>query len=74
MKQGKLSLKSVENVLSRAELKKIMAGSGTAPCAWLGNACVQNDPTAPFQCCSGLFCAPVYALDGKTIQEWTCQN
>jgi len=32
MKSEKLSLKGIKNVLSRAELKKIMAGSGGPTC------------------------------------------
>jgi hypothetical protein len=44
MKTEKLSLKSIKNVLSRAELKKIMAGSGGG-C----NTCV-----SPNECCECL--------------------
>jgi hypothetical protein len=39
METKKLSLKSVKNVLSRGEMKKIMAGSGGVTCccsAWVG--------------------------------------
>ena len=51
MKIKKLSLDSVKNVLSRAELKKIMAGSGGG-CGALGQACYYNAPS----CCPGLYC------------------
>ena len=36
MKTEKLSLKSIKNVLSRAELKKIMAGGSAGPCSCCG--------------------------------------
>jgi hypothetical protein len=56
MKKEKMSLKSVKNVLSRAEMKKIMAGSGS------GSGCLlyQNNCTFIYggtnPCCAGLKC------------------
>jgi len=44
MKTEKLSLKGIKNVLSRAEMKKIMAGSGSDGC---GNGCY-SDAYCPF--------------------------
>ena len=42
MKTEKLNLKGIKNVLSRAEMKKIMAGSGSGPnCCWCNNGTVQ---------------------------------
>jgi hypothetical protein len=72
MKTEKLSLSNIKNKLSRAEMKKIMAGSGGGgggggcvplddPCCYPGpgqNGCPQNAPI----CCSGLSCWP----DGPT--------
>jgi hypothetical protein len=60
MKTEKLSLKGIKNVLSRAEMKKILAGSGS--CVPLGQTNC-NIPTTP--CCSGLWC---YTLTG------TCES
>jgi hypothetical protein len=54
MKIEKLSLKSVKNVLSRAELKKIMAGSGPV-CTLEYEACGYGAPPPP-ACCAGLIC------------------
>jgi len=41
MKREKLSLKSIKNVLSRADLKKIMAGGSgcDGPGSYCGNCC-----------------------------------
>lgn len=61
MKTEKLNLKSIKNVLSRAEMKKIMAGSGGS-CVPLGQTNC-NIPTTP--CCAGLWC---YTLTG------TCES
>ena len=52
MKKEKLSLKSIKNVLSRQEMKKIMAGSGT-PCIPIGQTYC-NIPGSI--CCAGSFC------------------
>lgn len=42
MKPEKLSLHGIKNVLSRAEMKKIMAGSGSGlNCCWCNNGTVQ---------------------------------
>jgi len=42
MKTEKLSLNGIKNVLSRAEMKKIMAGSSPQPnCCWCNNGTVQ---------------------------------
>jgi hypothetical protein len=41
MKTEKLSLKGIKNVLSRAELKKIMAGSGGCSCGVGAAICCQ---------------------------------
>jgi len=58
MKIEKLSLKGIENVLSREELKKISAGSGSGPCIPHGQTNC-NNPGAT--CCPGLQC---YTLTG----------
>ena len=53
MKKEKLSLKSIKNVLSRGEMKKIMAGSG-GQCIPGGQACqVSSGPG----CCIGFACS-----------------
>jgi len=63
MKTEKLSLKSIKNVLSRNELKKIMAGSGS--CGTLGAVC--DNGTAP-PCCVNLICyVGPYAPSGTCI-------
>lgn len=72
MKKEKLSLANVKSVLSRTELKKIMAGSGGSgylPCQNVNNYCQGPvlDPT--FVCCSGLVCA--LAVTG--LYKYTCQ-
>ncbi|MDB4903002.1 MAG: hypothetical protein JWQ63_2283 [Mucilaginibacter sp.] len=51
MKTEKLSLKGIKNVLSRGELKRIMAGSGN--CSGLNGACGVGTQAV---CCSGLTC------------------
>jgi hypothetical protein len=55
MKSEKLSLKGISNVLSRAEMKKIMAGSGGSICN-VANAC-GNSFYPP--CQSGCVCTAV---------------
>jgi len=41
MKKQRLSLKGVKNVLSRSEMKQIMAGSAPGPnCCWCNNGTV----------------------------------
>jgi len=52
MKKEKLSLKSIKNKLSRAELKEIMAGSG-GQCIPGGQAC---GVTTSFNCCFPFTC------------------
>jgi len=53
MKIEKLSLKGIKNVLSREELKKIMAGSSACIPEGEGNC---SDPGAT--CCGTLSCYP----------------
>jgi hypothetical protein len=53
MKTEKLSLKSIKNVLSRAEMKKIMAGSGGFCIPILGSCNIGTGV-----CCTGLVCNP----------------
>ncbi|MGY4536244.1 mevalonate kinase [Mucilaginibacter sp. UYNi724] len=71
MKITKLSLSNVKNVLSRAELKNIMAGSsgpggggtggGSGGCIPRGQGyCSSQGP----YCCSGLYC---YTLTGTCV-------
>ena len=60
MKTEKLDLKSIKNVLSRTEMKKIMAGSG-GTCVPHGQTNC-NIPTTP--CCTGLWC---YTLTGTCV-------
>jgi hypothetical protein len=55
MKKEKLSLKSIKNVLSREELKKIMAGSG--PCVYPSQTCGGN---SGISCCSPYTCVGGY--------------
>jgi hypothetical protein len=55
MQKEKLSLKGIKNVLTRGELKKIMAGGSGGTCNE-GSPC---GPGVPVVCCS--FCAP-YAI------------
>ncbi|MDB4903000.1 MAG: hypothetical protein JWQ63_2281 [Mucilaginibacter sp.] len=60
MKTEKMSLKGIKNVLSRAEMKKIMAGSGG--CGTNGNVCCQctgnwGYPTVTAVDSSGLACS-----------------
>jgi len=57
MKTEKLSLKSIKNVLSRAEMKKIMAGSGGGNCAG-GNATCGWVDGLFVTCCAGFSCFP----------------
>ncbi|MFI5139574.1 MAG: hypothetical protein ACHQIM_17270 [Sphingobacteriales bacterium] len=56
MKTEKMSLKSIKNVLSRAEMKKIMAGSGGDTCGSYTPCPTINDPHH-LPCC--VVCAPV---------------
>lgn len=51
MKTKKLNFKDLKGSISRDEMKKIMAGSGT--CAGLNQFC--NTPVT--NCCSGYVCA-----------------
>jgi len=56
MKMQKLSLKGIKNVLSRAELREIMAGSGPGGGGGLpdgcGSGCYTNVPNS----CPNIFC------------------
>lgn len=66
MKTEKLNLGSIKNVLSRAEMKKIMAGSGSGPggCSLAGQTCdVKNGG----YCCDYLTCG-----DGSPLGSGTC--
>jgi hypothetical protein len=65
MKTEKLSLSSIKNVLSRAEMKMIMAGSGTYNCqcegtkgTWSGTYSSQSaaDASAAYNCRYGGSC------------------
>lgn len=57
MKTEKLSLKAIKNALSRAEMRKITAGSGTGGggnCIPLDNPCCYNNcGEGALQCCGG---------------------
>jgi len=55
MKTQKLNLKSIKNVMSRDEMRKIMAGSGSGPggCAIYGQQCGGPSGDA---CCAALSC------------------
>ena len=69
MKTEKLSLKAIKNVLSRAEMRKIMAGgSGGGTC---GDKCQLEEPTgcAGNQSCGIIECE---TGDGKVMQA-VCQ-
>jgi hypothetical protein len=50
MKIEKMTLKGIKNVLSRSEMKKIMAGSSGG-----GGRC-DTAQCPDFNCCSGLVC------------------
>jgi hypothetical protein len=64
MKIEKMSLKSIKNVLSRSEMKNIMAGSGPGRgCGIQGSSCLQS-------CCAGFYCVDTY-LKGYTCQSCT---
>lgn len=65
MKKEKLSLKSIKNVLSREELKKIMAGS-TGECSFCG--------PGGYTCCGCYDTYPYssYALYGVACANDTC--
>ena len=67
MKTEKSNLKSIKNVMSRDEMRKIMAGSGTGPgrCAEGGEVC--GGPTG-IDCCGPLLC---YTSD-LTSGQGTC--
>ena len=71
MKTQKLNLKSIKNVLSRAEMKKIMAGSGGGGgCDVNGVACAPW--TFPFiPCCSGFCYIDKWDINGNPVQG-TC--
>lgn len=58
MKMQKLSLKGVKNVLSRAEMKNIMAGSGGGGCRSWGNPCNVGETGMGSLCCPGVACVP----------------
>ncbi|MBS1528770.1 MAG: hypothetical protein JSU01_00560 [Bacteroidetes bacterium] len=62
MKSEKLSFQGIENVLSKEEMKNIMAGSGT--CLNLGEACNDN-----VQCCSNNCSADGGATTGKSCNQ-----
>lgn len=49
----KISLKTIENVLTRSELKRIMAGSGSDT----GGSC--SSPNAPYPCTSDDDCKKI---------------
>lgn len=49
MKTQKMSLANIQGKLSRAEMKNIMAGSGTCAARW-DKCCTTSD------CCTGLSC------------------
>lgn len=57
MKTEKLSLAGIKNVLSRSEMKNIMAGSGGAMCCWTGtnncSSCSQGANSGNSTCQSG---------------------
>ena len=44
MKQKKMSLANIQGKLSRAEMKKIMAGSGAVGCSDITSWCLVGDP------------------------------
>jgi len=52
MKIEKMSLKSIKNVLSRAEMKKIMAGSSGGGCS-CANECNSDDDCPGNSDCQG---------------------
>ena len=63
MKTQKLSLKSVKNALSRAEMRNIMAGSGGGGGGGGGGNCTTGQcafiyPIIQTPCCAGLSCQP----------------
>ena len=63
----KLSLKSIKNVLSRAEMKKIMAGSGGG---CFNQICGRDDISGQYiPCCAGFTCNELNPSLG-----FVCQN
>jgi hypothetical protein len=68
MKKEKLSLKGIKNVLSRDEMKMIMAGSGGGGCA-IGGPCPDGFSQNHVPCCN--MCAPIPA--GNGLFEYVCQ-
>lgn len=48
MQTKKISLKEIKGVLSRDEMKKIMAGSGTVP--YMGTCTSDSDCAGGFKC------------------------
>ena len=65
MKTEKLNLGAIKNVLSRREMKKIMAGSG--PCGTLGASCGGHTGVV---CCPSLKCNPSTPIPD---QSFVCQ-
>jgi hypothetical protein len=76
MKKEKLSLNGIKNVLSRKEMKKIMAGSGIYACCqcfWDGgiyNVILANTINPNENC--GQFCASKGYQDGGTLPLYYC--
>lgn len=71
MKTKKMSLKEIQGVLSRAEMKKIMAGSGGGGCSD-GNCQGLDCPCNSIEhlnCCNGLVCASYSCQEPTMPQE-----
>lgn len=64
MKNEKLSLKGIKNVLSRTELKKIMAGSGCCNCCYCYDVGGGGGFTTPGTDCMSI-CGDLIAQQGN---------
>jgi len=77
MKNQRMSLASIKNVLSRAEMRKIMAGSGSGcygiTCSCADDPCCYGTPSQcgniP-QCCGGLMCWADNGLHPYGLCQW----
>ena len=66
MKTEKLSLKGIKNVLSRSEMKNIMAGSGSTSCSLV---CTDNGVRKDVASCSS---ADAHTACGSDLSTTTC--
>jgi hypothetical protein len=79
MKKEKLSLKGIKNVLSKTELRKIMAGGSPGNCSFCGtggyNCCQCTDGLHNFyrEACGNSSCYTLCTSQGLSyVQQVTC--